>query len=424
MATGSFIGWIDMRASDLELARDYLRRLEEGTVDELGFGIVRDHFSERFFPATSTVMSIARQYVLVPFCCLHLADRIRAERGWSTPKAVAELHALENHLRLRVTGYRKEDVLRQASTIYWPALRKLRVFEGSGAIASYLRHVVESAGRGYRDDDGMAHLDDADAGLWDPDLLRLYAKEKDDLIPEGGNRFGFRDPDDTEVNGRLTASEARYLRDVYRRHQAEHGPSIMSHVLDLGIDAEFAYPWEAACPDELRDVVDHAQRFSMVAAGARLVYARLLLEEREHRGLPKPPAPDYRACFSTWWRAARDRIRHWDLDAFKGHAGTSLRRSRDDEQFLALFQAETRSYGSAASFFDSPAVHEMVARREKRVRPQKSRLRNPKYLEQWKPFDLAVDSPGCAYGLDFRADKASGLCTEILQGLRRRGGSA
>jgi hypothetical protein len=62
----SSIGWIDFSDEDQKRAQDYLNSQSEGTLDELGFGIIRDAFTDLFFPATSTIMTRARYYILVP----------------------------------------------------------------------------------------------------------------------------------------------------------------------------------------------------------------------------------------------------------------------------------------------------------------------------------------------------------------------
>ncbi len=49
------IGWLDLGDEDQARARDYLAWFRpEGTVDELGFGIMRDALADEFFPATNT----------------------------------------------------------------------------------------------------------------------------------------------------------------------------------------------------------------------------------------------------------------------------------------------------------------------------------------------------------------------------------
>lgn len=46
----SVLGWVDFTEEDQKRAQDYLRSLSEGTLDELGFGIIRDAFADLFFP--------------------------------------------------------------------------------------------------------------------------------------------------------------------------------------------------------------------------------------------------------------------------------------------------------------------------------------------------------------------------------------
>lgn len=414
MKAESFIGWIEMTADDLNRARDYLRRLEEGTQDELGFGIIRDFFSEEFFPATSTVMSIARQYVLVPFCCIHLERRILNEK-WNLDRARREMYEMENHLRGCVSDIQKKDVQRLPSIIFWPALRKLRIFADDCSIYTYLRRLVEDSGRRYHDDDAASHAASDDICQWDPELLRLYEKEKDSLITD--SRFHFEDPTDKLANGRMTRIEANYLLRVYTRH-AEKKQSIMSHILQHGVAPAHSLPWDMDHPSELRTAVQDALRFSLLVGGARLIYFQLLMEERKNRGLPDfAEVPDYEECFSAWWEVAHSQLMGWEFDAFISRTQQALRPYRKDKQFLADFFDQAKGVSNARIFFNSAIVREMVRERERRVRPFKSRLRNPKYLEQWKPIGYDVTDLNSAYGLDFRGGIASRLCTEIINGL-------
>jgi hypothetical protein len=80
----SSIGWIDFSDEDQKRAQDYLRSLSEGTLDELGFGIIRDAFADLFFPATSTIMTRARYFVLVP--SIYLAALVQRDSGASAKR--------------------------------------------------------------------------------------------------------------------------------------------------------------------------------------------------------------------------------------------------------------------------------------------------------------------------------------------------
>ena len=61
------IGWIDFAREDRAKAMGVLHLLQERiAVDELGFGIIRDAFADAFFPATSTIQTRAKYFLLRP----------------------------------------------------------------------------------------------------------------------------------------------------------------------------------------------------------------------------------------------------------------------------------------------------------------------------------------------------------------------
>ena len=66
-------GWLDLSDAEQRRAREYLRQFRtEGTIDELGFGIIRDALADVFFPATSTIMTRTRYLIFVAaiFMCI------------------------------------------------------------------------------------------------------------------------------------------------------------------------------------------------------------------------------------------------------------------------------------------------------------------------------------------------------------------
>ena len=57
------LGWIDFSKEDRQKAVDVINLLsEQGAVDELGIGVIRDAFANYFFPGTSTIQTIADTY--------------------------------------------------------------------------------------------------------------------------------------------------------------------------------------------------------------------------------------------------------------------------------------------------------------------------------------------------------------------------
>lgn len=70
------VGWLDLGEADQRRAREYLSQFNaDNTLDELGFGILRDAFADVFFPATNTIMTRTRYWCLSPRCFSWLSRR-------------------------------------------------------------------------------------------------------------------------------------------------------------------------------------------------------------------------------------------------------------------------------------------------------------------------------------------------------------
>jgi hypothetical protein len=71
----STFSWLDHRDEDQRRVREALSAFDQpGMVDPLGFGVVRDAFSEMLFPGISTVQTRARYFLLVPWAYRRLGD--------------------------------------------------------------------------------------------------------------------------------------------------------------------------------------------------------------------------------------------------------------------------------------------------------------------------------------------------------------
>ena len=76
------LGWIDFSKEERDKALDILRLLQDpGAVDELGIGIVRDAFADAFFPGTSTLLTRAKYFVVVPYI---IQEKIDANPDFDT----------------------------------------------------------------------------------------------------------------------------------------------------------------------------------------------------------------------------------------------------------------------------------------------------------------------------------------------------
>ena len=135
------VGWLDLGHTCGAL--NFLAQFNaDNTLDELGFGVLRDAFAEMFFPATNTVMTRTRYLVFVAGLCWMVE-----EEGLEGKRAAQRLRDLENKLREALSkqetrgvigAQSKEELQRFPSETYWRALRQLGIFCHPNSRLGYL----------------------------------------------------------------------------------------------------------------------------------------------------------------------------------------------------------------------------------------------------------------------------------------------
>ena len=141
----STFGWLD---TDSEQRRKMLEVVdlfkEEGTVDELGIGSIRDALADSLFPGTSVLHTRLRYVLFIPW----LMQRAAAHKS-SSAEMSAEFRNLEYRLidsllaageRLGVIGNTARGSLkRMPSGMYWAALGAWRIRTGDFSSDGYFR---------------------------------------------------------------------------------------------------------------------------------------------------------------------------------------------------------------------------------------------------------------------------------------------
>lgn len=417
-----WVGWLDFGEEDQRRARNYLQQFNaDNTLDELGFGILRDSFADLFFPATNTIMTRTRYLVFVPALCV-IVEREKLA-GRAAERRLRELEdrlreALSREERQDVIGARsKEDLARYPSSIYWSALRRLGIFlRGDWGLTYYQNHLAEhySATAPETDDDGLSHLACRERRNWDKDFCGMLDDGLSVLAPKGGLS--------TTLSFRLTPGEARYLRLKYEGLTTSHGASVLSHLLGRSRVPSFRFPWQAPHPSGLDRHVHHAERLSMLARGATLHYSHLLLLRRRARGMAEPPY-DLGETFSLWWDATRRDLASWSIEEFLAIAGEMGALRRNDVAFIKSWHTLNAEAATAAAMLNSRPAQELIIHRERTTRPSKSRLQHPEYLQRWQPprpaevEGMRHDLDRLRYLLDYRAPIGSTFVRDIAQGL-------
>ena len=392
------LGWIDFSKEDRQKALDVINLLsEQGAVDELGIGIVRDAFANYFFPGTSTIQTRAKYFLIVPYILRDAVDGRygkdvnRILRAIDTEEKECGIKLLESNPKAEgVIGTRvlpKGWVARKPSDIYWNGIRTYGIFCDYGlSIPEYVSLAVKlntqksSAKLGNRNDEAEENeKDDSDAGdimnvsFWN---LPIYHDNwRDNLTIE------------------LTNEEAFYLD---KQIQKGAKGTLLEYVLKNRIDMN-KYEDFVSMAAELSEKVEEKLAFMMKLACEfnNLVYMarvrfNVMLSEEENE-----------VAVSEWDRLKPQvkRRANVDLSAVFNklelhNPGTYLFLSKLQEAFKAL---------------DIDAADELIKKRERQLKGI-----NRAKLNRTKEFDHSKWVGGGE--LDYRFSNARRIINDIYSG--------
>jgi len=283
------LGWIDFSKEDRAKVLDVMNLLQEqGAVDEIGIGIVRDAFANYFFPGTSTIQTRAKYFLIVPYALRDAADgrygsdltkmlrKIDEDEKQCAVSLMANCPEAEGIVGKRVLP--KAWVSRTPSSIYWNGIRTYGIFKDKSlSISEYLRvaaklrrqkNSVPSGNRGEDTED--SDRDDKDAG----DLTSFTFWELP-YYPEKWRE---------ELDIELTAKEAAFLKTQIVRNTRG---SLLAYILENHIDVDIFDSFEALTeglklevPDKVREMMELACDFNMLVYMARVRYNMILSDGR------------------------------------------------------------------------------------------------------------------------------------------------
>lgn len=248
---------------------------DDGTIDEIGIGSIRDTIADALFPGTSVLHTRARYLLFVPW----LLDQA-ARSAHAPDQAPAELRRLEArliHSLLRagetegVIGRQaREKLRRMPSAAYWAATYRYGIRIWDTTIEGYFRTARAKA------------------------ALRRLEPEIDDRGSHAEHRLSGLDPYLPEPPADLLQTASFELRPVDADFLADRllattSGSMFAWMLANCSTATGEWIWEhpdvGSFPPALARVVDHARRFHTVIHGAALLYNLLLAEKRDSEEL-------------------------------------------------------------------------------------------------------------------------------------------
>ena len=397
--------WLDYSERERRKMLDVVDLFREhDTRDELGIGSVRDAFADMLFPGTSTIMTRARYFLLVPWTYQRL-EKLRVRSGEIAARArKAELDLVEPIERSddndgNIGKVAKNTLKRLPSSVYWQGLSVWEIRSFKGAQAQYHRSL----------DRYYAQLTRHGGRVSERDV------EHDDLIPPNWHAGLIQPPDDfpKECSLRVTHREAEYLAERIRLSPACSGSMLAELVAQRRRSADVPFAWEhpycAKLPQELRDILSHAQNFSEVMHGAPLLYNLILAEQaRQKDGVAK-----YRKGFREWAQSLSQRSRalaQWNKKRFWELVGSvNPRITGPTHEFINTWW-DLALDGDAARLIDNTKVRLLIRDREHRLKKKLARVDNPRAQELW------TGDSGTAQ-LEFRWLISQRLLRDIFDGL-------
>lgn len=278
------IGWIDFSKDDRNKVLDVIHLLqEEGTVDQLGIGIIRDGFANYFFPGTSTVQTRAKYFLIVPYA---IKEVTKDWNGKNVTDALRKLDDVEHKCGL-IMYYKADNsgvigkntlpyswVSRTPSNIYWNGIKTYNIFKHSDfSIAEYFRyygHFMQEKKEVKKllTKSDTENIDDSDAG----DITSISFLNIPTYKPEWMSNLDIH----------LTVEEANFLK----KQIVESVPnSLLSFVLTNNIDlskyetfAEFSNSIFKLVSDEMKNYIKLANDFNDLVYFARVRYNYILSE--------------------------------------------------------------------------------------------------------------------------------------------------
>lgn len=397
--------WLDYSERERRKMLDIVDLFREhDTRDELGIGSVRDAFADMLFPGTSTIMTRARYFLLVPWTYQKM-ERSRIKSAEIAARArQAELNLVEPIERSddndgNIGKVAKNTLKRLPSSVYWQGLSVWGIRSFKGAQVQYHRSL----------DGYYAQLARLGGRTSERDV------EHDDLISPNWHGGLVSPPEDfpKECSLSLTRSEAEYLAERIRLSPSCSGSLLAELVAQKRCDTDAAFAWLhphcAALPPKLRELLDHAQNFSEVMHGAPLLY-NLILGEQAHRD---ESIAKYRREFGGWALSMSERSRglaQWSRQRFwELVLSVNPRITGPTREFINRWW-DLALAGDATQLCDSSAARLLINERERQLKKTLARINNSRAQELW------TGDSGTAQ-LEFRWLISQKLLGDIFDGL-------
>ncbi len=394
------MGWIDLSARDRNKIRSVLSLLSiPGAVDELGTGVVRDGFSGKLFPGTSTLQTRAKYFLLVPYILMELEQEknLTPKELLSrlTKEEIQFIKILNRNNAEGVIGARSGESLQQKpSSIYWNGFIAFGIFSSPQRLS--LNEYVQAVCALKKQKNMMSSTGHADQGEGSDDIYSIYSF--------AGNFWRAPIPPTNwrnDITIDLTSEEAHFLRErIIKSEQSKN--SLMAYILrnnlfdvvecnDLSMIGQ-----RYDLPSELKESYEMALRFSEFVYGATIRY-NIILSNGQNE--------DANEQWTEWYQSAMEGfIQNYNVRESFQHLSVSGRNAARLLPFLKRWQ-ETILSG------DYEEMDKLIIAREIQLKGRERAKLNNSGSFRWK------EGTWLGTRLQYRYSNARRLIEDIFRGI-------
>ena len=360
----SRVAWLDhddkQRKAMLEIV-DLFR--EKDTVDDLGYGIVRDAISDTLFPGVSVLHTRPRYMLLIGWIYAGLLEdgisgQRAIDRGRKFELGLSQTLLDAGETQGIIGKVAGKDLKRLPSAAYWAAIRTYGILSVNSSLETYCRSIPLLRQSETVFEEGQR----SQRQVW-----RLPPRP-DDFPDEG-------------VSLEFTAAEAHFM---YERVMHAAGHSYLGLLLNRPVDEDAETPWThsaaADAPEQVREALTIAEYYSLTQHGPSLLYNKLVAEAAQREELVE----DYEDRLGAW---AEDINSRFPVAPFPLHDLWSLvdrvgaRVTYRTNEFITWTLSLTPEQRNSLS--GDRAAADRIALRESSLKTGMSRLRGNRSLDSW-----------------------------------------
>lgn len=348
------VGWIDFSSKDREKAMAVIDLMKEnGAVDELGIGVVRDRLADLLFPGTSTIQTRAKYFFIVPWCMIEAEKNFKNKVDYLKRLNNIEtdvIKALIKNEPSNTTGIIGKDSIgtlkRKPSEIYWNGLRTYNIMPFNISRNQYISSIKTNKNHDIEEgDDKDSYYLDNDEIRWNITKPRKNWKENLTLS--------------------LTKEESEFLKEKIARY---HPNSLYSYIInnkDISLDDEDIYDltFKNTLPEVVRNDLDLALNFGKVIHGAHIRYNIILRQKNSVE------IEDYEDYWNQWCNEMSQF--NWDkfnIDRIYEFAQTT----KGTKEFIEGWFKATRELDN----INLGQLDKMIEAREYSLKGQRAKLKN------------------------------------------------